>query len=355
MILFRYLCKEILMTVLATTLILMLIFMSTQLVHYLSGAVMGRFDGLVLLKIMALQIPYLLGLLIPLGFYLALLTALGRLYADREMVVLASSGVSDWQLLRWILSLAVIVAVGVALLSFWVSPRVSLLQKQMIDNAQTTPFLSLLMPERFYSINHGQQVFYIQQTGQDANTLQKIFVASQPKSTQKHGTWSVMLAEEGYQQHRHGEPHILINKGTRYQGIPGHNDWRVEQFAQLDWHVQAKASTQPIKPALLPSGKLWQRRHSHPAMEAELQWRLALPLSVILLALVAFPLSKVNPRQGRFAQLLPAVLIYIFYANMMFVSRSWLQSGTIPAWLGLWWLHGLLLLLAFGLLMLKRR
>jgi len=82
---------------------------------------------------------------------------------------------------------------------------------------------------------------------------------------------------------------------------------------------------------------------------AELQWRLSFPISVFILVLLAVPLSRVNPRQGRFAQLFPAILIYIIYANMIFVSRNWLENGEIPWWVGMWWIHGIALLLALWL------
>ena len=90
--------------------------MSTQFVHYLGDAAFGgRYSGGVVLHIMVLQIPYLLGLLIPLGFYLAVLTAYGRLHADREMLVFYSCGMSDRALLVKTMIMAVVVAIIVAM------------------------------------------------------------------------------------------------------------------------------------------------------------------------------------------------------------------------------------------------
>ena len=77
-----------------------------------------------------------------------------------------------------------------------------------------------------------------------------------------------------------------------------------------------------------------------------LQWRLAMPISVILFTLLAFPLSEVKPRSGKFARLFPAILIYIAYADLMFLGRAWIHRGAINPVLGLWWIHGAALLLA---------
>ena len=101
-----------------------------------------------------------------------------------------------------------------------------------------------------------------------------------------------------------------------------------------------------IRPAL------WPLNNADPQKAAELQWRLSIPLMVFTLTLVAVPLSRVNPRSGKFAKLLPAVIIYIFYANFMFIARNATASGKIPLWIGMWWIH--LLVVFFGLLLIWR-
>ena len=83
---------------------------------------------------------------------------------------------------------------------------------------------------------------------------------------------------------------------------------------------------------------LWRERYADKRAMAELQWRLAIPLSVPVLAFLAMPLARVRPRHGRYGALLPAILVYIVFANMMFVSRSWIESGKLNPNLGLWWL-----------------
>ena len=74
-----------------------------------------------------------------------------------------------------------------------------------------------------------------------------------------------------------------------------------------------------------------------------------MPISVILFTLLAFPLSEVKPRSGKFARLFPAILIYIGYADLMFLGRAWIQRGALDPALGLWWIHGLALVLGIVL------
>jgi len=100
------------------------------------------------------------------------------------------------------------------------------------------------------------------------------------------------------------------------------------------------------------TASLWPLTNTNRAKAAELQWRLSIPLMVFTLTLVAVPLSRVNPRTGKFAKLLPAIIIYILYANFMFIARNAIVSGAIPQWIGMWWLH--LLVIALGLLLIWR-
>ena len=357
MLIFKYLTKEVLSALLAITFVLMLIFMSTQFVHYLGDAAFGgRYSAAIVFHIMILQIPYLLGLLLPLGFYLAILVAYGRLHADREMLVLHSCGFSDGKLLSNTLIMALVIAAIVAILTCGIAPYVAKAQEELVTKAQSEPLIETIMPGRFYSLNDGRDVFYTEAVSRDHRVIKNIFIATQNKADQQTdpNNWSVISAKQAYQVL--GKKHLLIAQdGNRYQGIPGAKEFQSQHFEKLSWLIAGKNVNINNSPAFLPFSTLLKEGRKNPQNVAELQWRLSLPLSVILLTLLALPLCKVNPRQGKFAQFLPAVLIYIFYANMMFVGRSWIESGTLPPAIGLWWLHGCLLLVAVGITFFRSR
>lgn len=347
-------------TILATTSILLLIFMSTQFVHYLSGAAVGKYTAEILLQVMALQVPYLLGLLIPAGLYVALLMAYGRLHTDREMMVLASCGMSQAKLIGITMGMAGVVMVVVAILNLWLSPIVTTSQRQLFAKAKSAPLVETILPGRFFSSNNGKTVFYVESISRDHSRMQNIFFAQKLKpgttgnaqtgASVKANGWSVVSATSGEeQQHKDGK-YVIINNGYRYQGQAGQRNFDVAQFKHYGFRITDDDHAIPQKPQMMSTKKLWQIGSSDPKVAAELQWRLSMPLSVLILALLAVPLSYVNPRQGRFAQLIPAVMIYILYANMMFLDRSWIQVGKIPVALGVWWLHGIVLALALILL-----
>ncbi|MBY0378336.1 MAG: LptF/LptG family permease, partial [Gammaproteobacteria bacterium] len=118
-----------------------------------------------------------------------------------------------------------------------------------------------------------------------------------------------------------------------------------------EYHARLGTVVNPQKHiyASMTNRDLWKVRNSTPKATAEWQWRISVPLSIPILTLLAIPLSYVRPREGRYAKLLPAILVYAAYANMMFVARNWVESGKISSDWGMWWLHLLLLGLALAL------
>jgi lipopolysaccharide export system permease protein len=66
---------------------------------------------------------------------------------------------------------------------------------------------------------------------------------------------------------------------------------------------------------------------------------------VLILTLLAIPLSELEPRQGRYARVGLVILIFFIYSNLLSAARTWLEKGVVSPQLGLWWPH----LLALGL------
>lgn len=86
---------------------------------------------------------------------------------------------------------------------------------------------------------------------------------------------------------------------------------------------------------------------------AELQWRFTPAVAVVILAFLAIPLSHSNPREGRGGRIVLGILVYALYSNILVLWRSWIADGTLPMWLGLWWIHALVLVT--GVIWLRRQ
>lgn len=358
MILFRSICKELYTCLLAIILVLLVIFITNQFVHYLKIAAQGQITMIAVMKVMSLQIPLLLGYLLPLAMYLSILLVFARLYLDSEMAVMQACGVSRLQLMGIVLVFAAGVTVVVGVLMLWAEPRIEDHRIRVMEEAVSSASLDKLVPKRFQSLGkHG--VFYAEKVSRKHPEMWNVFLAlkTKPKVAGALPRWDVTMARGASERHIPGMKgrFVLFVDGDRYIGTPGHNDYQHAQFERYGVRLDMAMPHLRDWPMNVPTTELWTIQHQKPKAAAELQWRIAMPLSVIILALIAFPLAQVNPRRGRFTQLLPAIIIYTAYADLMFLGRAWIQKGKVSADVGLWWLHGAFLLLALCIYLSKVR
>jgi lipopolysaccharide export system permease protein len=126
--------------------------------------------------------------------------------------------------------------------------------------------------------------------------------------------------------------------------VPGQNAYKIIQFQKYAVRIVEQVMGLKHEPQeMMPTFTLLKDYDKNPKNAAELQWRLALPISALLLTFLAIPLSYAKPRKSRYAQIFPALLIYVVYMNLLFLARDWISSKSISATLGMWWVHGLLL------------
>ena len=357
MIISRYLTKEVAGALFAVTFVLLLVFLSNQLVRYLSYAASGKIAANILMQLMGFEIPYLLALLLPLGLYLGIILAYGRLYAESEMRVLQACGLSMKQLIGITSILVTLVAIMVCVLMWWVNPWIASQKDKLIVQSLTTEnVLDTLMPGRFQVSSDGKRVVYVEKISRNHRRADNLFLADQSKiPSEENGSWIVVSAAQGAQviEPVSQDRFIEARDGFRYEGTPGQNAYKIIQFKKYSVLTpRTVMHSMRQQEEGIPTLKLL-RNHESTDLTAELQWRFSIPLSVFLLALLAVPLSHVKPRHGKYSQLLPAVLIYIVYMNLLFVARNWIEQKTVPGMIGMWWVHLLLFIIAMLLLMLQ--
>ena len=341
MLIFRYLAKEVFVTLASLTTILLLIFMSNQFVRYLNRAASGQIPGMIIMKLMMLEMPNLMSLLLPLGFYVALLIAYGRLYAESEMTVLQACGYGPAQLLKHSFIMATVVSVLVTIIMIWVSPIINTERAKLLRTSGVQTLVQLIVPGRFRAESNGKQVFYVESMNRDHSKAKNVFLARQTIKN-NNPQWDIVWAERAFAETdpQTMEDYIVLQQGKAYEGAPGQSDYQVAEFEQYKArlpHPKVDGLKNDLRTASLTS--LLPFNNPDRAKAAELQWRLSIPMMVFVLTLVAVPLSRVNPRSGKYAKLLPAIVLYIAYANFMFIARDWVAAGKIPLWIGMWWLH----------------
>ncbi|MBV9576445.1 MAG: LPS export ABC transporter permease LptF [Gammaproteobacteria bacterium] len=359
MIISRYISREMMNALLAVTAILLVAFLCQQVVRYLNYVAIGKIPTGILLELVSFEIPYLLALLLPLGLYVGILLSLGRLYSDNEMAILQLSGYGHQRVTQLTGIIAIFISAIVLFLMLWVNPLVSAKRQQvMASDEATVHLIQTVLPGRFQVSADGSHVMYVEKLSRDRQRAENVFLAqkkNQPDAQQN--TWMLVFANEGYQMKdpQSQEQLFVTTDGYRYEGAPGQNDYKIIQYKkyavripQNDMHI----THQEVE--ILSTSQLWQN-YTNPKYAAELQWRFSIALSAFLLALLAVPLSSVAPRESRYIMLVPAVLIYIVYIHLLFIARHWVEQSIIPINVGMWWAHGLVLLIILMIIYIRSR
>lgn len=342
----RYLLKEVIQTWVSVTFVLLLIMLTSRFARYLGEAAGGNLPSDVVFALLGLTSIHYLTVLVPVSLFLAVMLALGRLYRDSEMAALMACGVGYGRLLRPLMLLGGVAAVGLAVLSLQISPWAGRASEQVrIDAAQEAEAAGF-EPGRFRSV--GDTVFYADEVGDGGRDLRRVFIQGRSAD----GTLSVSLASRADQHtdRESGARHLVLYDGRRYSGTPGSAEYQQVEFAEHGVRVAlGDGSARELRLASLSTRALFSS--SAPGATAELQWRASVPLMGILLVALAVPLSRTSPRQGRYAKLVAAILVYVVYSNLLGLSQVWLERDQIPAWVGLWWVHVGVVVLAVGLVM----
>nr|WP_297403628.1 LPS export ABC transporter permease LptF [uncultured Marinobacter sp.] len=345
-IIFRYLIRQVMISMVAVSGILLLVFMSGRFLKYLGSAAEGEIAAGVLFEIMAYRFPGFLELILPLGLFIGILLAYGRMYLESEMTVLLACGVSDKALLWKTLlgSLPVMLMVGA--MSLYVSPW-GMKQVENIFNEQrkATEF-EMLAPGRFQDFTSGERVTYTEGLSDDKRQLQGVFIA---EFTPGGKGLTIITADAGSQliDQETGSRFLVLEEGGRFAGVPGQLDYSITRFDAYGLKIEGgEAGSRELEEGV---STLALMRSDNPEDRALLHWRFSLPLIVPIVTLLAVSLSRVNPRQGRFFHLLPAMLVYITYLGLLIVARDALADRKVPEWIGMLWVHGLFLVLGLWL------
>jgi lipopolysaccharide export system permease protein len=346
----RYVLREVIQTWFAVTGVLVAILVSNQLSRVLGQAASNDYGRSVVVDLIALGAVMNLSVIVPVGLLLSIVLALGRLYHDSEMAALQACGFAPARLLVPLLGFAVVIAVGLAWLSFFQVPQadqqVQLLRQAALKQAQ----FGQLDAGRFRSFisGGGDAVFYAERVDAEG-VLHNVFVRREIG-----GRLEVAVADTATYSRANskGMHFVTLFDGRRYEGMPGENNFRVIEFREHGIPIITPADTAVHlqDPDTKPSRELIGS--SAPSDVAQLEYRASSPLMALVLTLVAVPLSHLRPRQGRYARVGFAIVVYFVYSNLLSAAKVWVEKGQLSPWIGVWWVH--VLILAFGLYLVMR-
>ena len=335
-----YLSREILKSSCATVLILFIILMSNALGRVLADIADGETPKQALWPVLLSQSVNIFSLLLPIGFFLGIVFAFGRLYKDHEIVVMNACGMGYRHFYKPVLLVIAPVFLLNSYTSISLNAQMQRSAQEIVELEKDVHEFDQVKPGQFNQSSSGEHVFFMESVSADKLELTNIIIGQ---------TNPDLVVLETAKSGRHkideetGDLFLVVGPGERYEGQIGTRKSKIMTFEQHGILVEKKNNKVQHqirleeKPALL----LWQSTDHHDRVE--LSWRIAIPIVLVVLALLAVPFSYIAPRQGRYGKVGYALLVFIIYLNLMAFTRTQLELKTIPFALNFWWVHALFL------------
>ena len=318
---------------------LLAILTSTQLIRLLKDAAGGRIAPEAVASLLGFAALNFMPILLSLTLFVAILLTLSRAYRDSEMVVWFSCGQPLTAWIRPVLKFSWPILLAIAILAGFLSPWANYNTAEYKQRLSARSDVSQVSPGAFREAKRGQRVYFVESLADDASRVGNVFVASL-----QEGKLGVVMSDTGYHETAaNGDRFVVLERGRRYEVEPGTPEFKVMEFERYKVRTEdGEAKPTERSPSRLPITELVLDQSTQ--ARGELLWRIGLPVSAIVLALMAIPLSYVNPRAGRSANMLIAILIYAIYSNFISLSQAWVAQGKLSFWVGVWAVHALMAL-----------
>jgi lipopolysaccharide export system permease protein len=348
MIFKRSLLQELVQTAIATFVVLFGIVIAQRVTYYIGVAASGSLASNAINTLLSFSMIRFIPMLLSLTLFLAVLMTLSRLYRDSEMVIWFNSGLGLSKWVRPIMTFALPIILVISLLSLFVTPWAVAKSEDFKAQLQSQDELATITPGIFKESKKADRVYFIESFDQLGEVVKNIFV-----QTVQHQKLGIIVASSGHREkHTNNDQFLVMEKGRRYEGKPESAEFTSTTFEKYAIRMETpEVETPPMRTEGLPSAKLWSERTAQ--NNAELQSRLAMPISALILVLMAIPLSFVDPRSGRSGNLMIAIMIFIIYNNLLSIMQAWLSQQKVHFLVGLWPVH--LCFLAIALYMFYRR
>lgn len=339
-ILQRYLLREMSVNFAGVTLVAVALLMVNVVGSVLARAASLQYQKGFVLELIGLGAAQDVAILLPFGLLVGIVLAFGRLYHDSEMAAAQACGVGVARVATPVWLLALPVTALIAWLNFDLAPRAAAAEVAMRNEALRAALTAPPEAGKFRSFSGGRIVVYARATS-PGGELNDVFV----KRTEGSALETTVAKRAHYSVSNDGETvTIALYDGERVEGTPGENRYRLMRFTEQTIPLRTPATRSSSQRIDEMDTALLIGSHD-PRLAAELQWRLGLPVMTLVLTVLAVPLGRLRPRQGRYAHVWIAVLIFALYANLALAGRSWMERGAISTQVGLWWVHGVFLVL----------
>ncbi len=352
---FLHVLREIVLNVLSVSVILLLLLVTNQVASVLRRAAEGEIPASVVYELAKLSVGENSVVILPIALLIGILLALGRLYHDSELAAAQACGLGRRQLYGPALLVAAVAAGLCAWIAFSAGPSAARRTFEIRTEALRTAMTRGLAAGQFRSLGGGA-VLYFRERDAEGLLRRRVLPAAGEGHRHRRRARAARHARSDGRRSRElfavgGRRPLHRRALRRPQPSRRAGAGRVACAVVRQAH---RADPTPTtvnyrgRADMLSTGALLA--DPTPKNLGELHWRIATVCITLLLGFLAVPLSKLRPRQGRYARVGYGVLLYAIYANLLIAGRTLLEQGRLPGWLGLWWVHAVVIVLALLLL-----
>ncbi len=341
MIIQYYIHREILQKLLWVLGLLILIIASNRFAGFLEDAAEGNLPANMVFLILSYKMLATLPKILPISILVGMLLAFSRLASDKELVILAAAGISKAFQIAVVLRFAAVFCLFASVITLYAAPWAEQEIHNLKELAKKESDIDEFKTGQFTESKQSDRVIYVQRPSLDNLSMEEVFL----QVRQEEGKFGVLTSASAWIEpnKKFGNKYIVFRDGQRYVGEPGLLDYQItgyEKYAIL--MESATASSDSTKMAALPTTAIIGSRNQ--SYQAEFQWRVSLILSCLLVSLLAVLLLQSHANESRYMPFVIGITIYLIYSNLLGIAKTLLSRAVIPGFVGLWWVHLLLVL-----------
>ncbi|MCK5394376.1 MAG: LPS export ABC transporter permease LptF [Gammaproteobacteria bacterium] len=342
----KYIAKELLTAFMSVIFVLLIIVLSTEVVHLLKWVSQGIIPLSVFLSYLINSLFEFSVILIPLSLLMGVLLAFGRLYHDSEMAAMMSAGIGPMQWYRPLMIVAVPITLLLLVLLMFVQPVISYQRALIKADVSSQVEVDTLIVGQFNRSSKRDGVLFLESEDERSHQIENVFF----QQHRDNKSYVDLATRTSSYFDGSGQRYIMMHDGTHYIGNAGEADFKIIRYEDYGIHISKKQVKARLSEKTKSFSELWVS--AEPKDQAELQWRITIPLATIIVAFMALPLSQTDPRSGKYAKLAVALILYLIYSNLLGVGKTWIVQEKVPVWVGTWWVH--LIAIVITLILLKR-
>ena len=343
----KYLLKNLIVIFIAIFLIISLIIFGNQFVMTAQKSVEHGIPLSELMPIVGFNMLRDLPIILSLSFFLSIIISISQLYRNSEAVVMNSFGIGDRNFMNLIKPLAIVIFLFIFSLSMYAVPWAKNQKSLTEDVTVNASDFSFITEGKFESFKNGEIVFYASDSSSISNSgeqnMEEIFIYVSNKDSP-----IVVLAAEAtkYTDSKNESIYLRLKDGLRYEGLPGDENVNILNFDKYDLEIVSGE----VQKSLSNFSEIEEKTSIDLFLEggvlanAEIQWRLSQPISILILSIIGVLLGKTSPRTGKGVNLLFGVIIFMLYNNGLLVAKNSIESGQLNPLIGLWSIHILMIL-----------